>query len=179
MEEEEEGCYSNTGTIDVTDKKCPKTDEVCCKNPNFRATKCPKLIKKDEGEPKGPVTGRDPERPENWETCGRNGTGGLILTGTDDLATAQPGEFPHMCVIYRSVCLPLAASAHSPPAQDHLRTESLRRRSFSHCSKQAADCGPQVLGRVSRKINKACGKNSLQEQGRDHGPEGQDQPRQH
>jgi len=103
VEEEEEGCYSNTGTIDVTDKKCPKTDEVCCKNPNFRATKCPKLIKKDEGEPKGPVTGRDPERPENWETCGRNGTGGLILTGTDDLATAQPGEFPHMCVIYRII----------------------------------------------------------------------------
>merc|ERR1712038_1511315 len=35
-DEEELGCVRNSGTIDVSDKKCPKTDEVCCKNPNFR-----------------------------------------------------------------------------------------------------------------------------------------------
>lgn len=93
VEEEEEGCVRNSGTIDVSDKKCPKTDEVCCKNPNFRANHC-------EPDVKPPVDG---EEKDDWNKCGRNGTGTLTLSGSDDPTLAQPGEFPHMCIIYRVV----------------------------------------------------------------------------
>ena len=95
MEEEELGCRRNSGILDVTDKKCPKTDQVCCKRPNYRAKKC-------EPSPAPPST-----QPESdWSSCGRNGTGRLLLSGSDDPSLAQPGEFPHMCVIYRSVLSP-------------------------------------------------------------------------
>ena len=40
-----------------------------------------------------------------WDQCGRNGAGRLLISGSDDPTLAQPGEFPHMCVIYRSVSL--------------------------------------------------------------------------
>ena len=94
VEEEERGCRRNSGTIDVTDKKCPKTDEVCCKRPNYRAKQCELT----------PAPAPSPTQPESeWSSCGRNGTGRLLLSGSDDLTLAQPGEFPHMCVIYRSV----------------------------------------------------------------------------
>ena len=104
VEEEEQGCRRNSGTIDVTDKKCPKTDEVCCKRPNYRAKQC------ELSQAPAP----SPSLPESeWSSCGRNGTGRLLLSGSDDLTLAQPGEFPHMCVIYRSVCLS-ATSLQSP-----------------------------------------------------------------
>ena len=100
-DEEELGCVHNSGTIDVTDKKCPKTDEVCCKNPNFRATQCGQF-------PENPKKKKEPDAvspsDSEWSRCGRNGTGRLVLSGSDDPTLAQPGEFPHMCVIYRSVC---------------------------------------------------------------------------
>ena len=96
--ESEEGCVHNSGIIDVTDKKCPKANEVCCKNPNYRATKCKEI-------PTAPKPNKKTRNEEVWESCGRNGTGGLVLTGIDDPSTAQPGEFPHMCVIYRSATL--------------------------------------------------------------------------
>merc|ERR1719411_431437 len=80
LEEEELGCRRNSGTIDLSDKKCPKVDEVCCKKPNYRAKQC------------DPVT---QERPQNltltapslkteWSRCGRNGSGRLNITGSDD-----------------------------------------------------------------------------------------------
>merc|ERR1711953_873089 len=90
VEEEELGCRRNSGILDVTDKKCPKTDQVCCKRPNYRAKKC-------EPSPAPPST----QTESDWSSCGRNGTGRLLLSGSDDPSLAQPGEFPHMCVIYR------------------------------------------------------------------------------
>ena len=102
MEEEEDDCVSNSGTIDVTDKKCPKTDEVCCKYPDFRANKCSAIQKKTPAPPVVSGTQEPSDPATDWEQCGRNGTGKLVLSGIeDDPTTAQPGEFPHMCVIYR------------------------------------------------------------------------------
>ena len=49
---------------------------------------------------------RDPFDSEDYSQCGRNASGVLTFTGTDKSFTepqyeAQPGEFPHMCVIFR------------------------------------------------------------------------------
>ena len=33
--------------------------------------------------------------------CGRNSSGSINITGLENQFEAQPGEFPHMCVIYR------------------------------------------------------------------------------
>ena len=90
------GCRRNSGIIDVTDKKCPKTDEVCCKRPNYRAKQCSKLTNPDPSSPRN-------QSQSDWSTCGRNASGILLLSGSEDPSLAQPGEFPHMCVIYRSV----------------------------------------------------------------------------
>ena len=92
LEEEELGCSRNSGTIDLSDKKCPKVDEVCCKKPNYRAKQC---------DPVNQAPPQNLTRAE-WGSCGRNGSGRLLLSGSDDPSLAQPGEFPHMCVIYRS-----------------------------------------------------------------------------
>ena len=152
FEEEEQQCSSNSGTIDVTDKKCPKADEVCCKRPNYRATKCSQFQKPPSKPTPTPGTPSDPQEPSepttDWAQCGRNGTGKIVLSGIEnDSNTAQPGEFPHMCVIYRSVPLhPPVPSLSSP--QDAVRTESIRRWSLPHRTQQAAHCGSQVLGRV-------------------------------
>jgi len=91
LEEEELGCSRNSGTIDLSDKKCPKVDEVCCKKPNYRAKQC---------DPVNQAPPQNLTRAE-WGSCGRNGSGRLLLSGSDDPSLAQPGEFPHMCVIYR------------------------------------------------------------------------------
>jgi len=78
-------CAMRGGTIDVSDTKCESTEHVCCKRPNYQIPGC-SLIK-----------GRE------YDECGRTG---VVLTVTgeqreDDKTTAQPGEFPHMCVVYR------------------------------------------------------------------------------
>ena len=127
FEEEEQQCSSNSGTIDVTDKKCPKADEVCCKRPNYRATKCSQFQKPPSKPTPTAGTPSDPKEPSDpttdWAQCGRNGKGRIVLSGIEnDSNTAQPGEFPHMCVIYRSVPL------HPPvPSLSLLRTLSGQR----------------------------------------------------
>ena len=161
-DEEELGCVRNSGTIDVSDKKCPNTDEVCCKNPNFRAQQCerfpkPRPTPKPESDPaQDSINETGGGLTMDWKRCGRNGAGRLNISGSDDPTLAQPGEFPHMGVIYRSV-----SSAQSDrqrtvvsPPQGPGWSESLHWRGLSHCSKQAADCGPQVLCGVSGHRNK-------------------------
>ena len=79
-------CAKRGGTIDVSDTKCDQSDYVCCKKPNFQIELCP--LEKD-----GPKYGE----------CGRTGTV-FKVTGeakVEDRTSAQPGEFPHMCVVYK------------------------------------------------------------------------------
>ena len=39
---------------------------------------------------------------EDFAICGRNPLkGGLSITGQNDPLFAKPGEFPHMCIIYK------------------------------------------------------------------------------
>jgi len=85
-------CVETSGTLDASDSKCSeeKVDYVCCKKPNFRAKKCT--------GPKRPTT---EVKASGYSQCGRSSSG-LKITGLDkDSQDAQPGEFPHMCVIYR------------------------------------------------------------------------------
>jgi len=90
-------CGVVSGTLDLSDKKCSDAgrDHVCCKKPDFRVKKC------------DPIN-RDPFDSKDYSQCGRNASGVLTFTGTDKSFTepqyeAQPGEFPHMCVIYRKI----------------------------------------------------------------------------
>merc|ERR1711915_235533 len=84
-------CAEPSGTVDASDSKCDKPDYVCCKKPNFRATKCtPENRRRKTGGEK-----------EKLSQCGR-ASAVLTITGKDrDSQEANPGEFPHMCVIYR------------------------------------------------------------------------------
>ena len=90
-------CGVVSGTLDLSDKKCSDAgrDHVCCKRPDFKIKKCKDIV-------------RDPPVDnEDFSQCGRNASGVLRFTGTDKSFTeaqyeAQPGEFPHMCVIFRS-----------------------------------------------------------------------------
>ena len=76
-------CAKRGGTIDVSDTKCDNVDHVCCQKPNLKIQLCkPRL---------------DPL--SKFDDCGRTGSG-LKVTG-DDKTSAQPGEFPHMCVVYK------------------------------------------------------------------------------
>merc|ERR1711892_1336885 len=84
-------CIETSGSLDASDSKCDKIDEVCCKKPNFRATKCTPTTR--------PV--QKPETKGRFSQCGRSASN-LKITGQDkDSQDAQPGEFPHMCVVYR------------------------------------------------------------------------------
>jgi len=84
-------CIEAGGTLDASDRKCEKVDEVCCQKPNFRATKCTK-----DTRPTQTVVTK-----EKFAKCGRSSPA-LEITGQEkDTKDAQPGEFPHMCVIYR------------------------------------------------------------------------------
>ena len=137
------GCRRNSGIIDVTDKKCPKTDEVCCKRPNYRAKQCDPVSVPVNANLSSPLS--------DWSSCGRNASGILVLSGSEDSSLAQPGEFPHMCVIYRSVShlSLLSLLTGLSPHQDPAWPEGLHWRGLSHRSKQTADRGSQVLGGVS------------------------------
>ena len=77
-------CSATSGILDASDSQCDQVDYVCCKHPNIRATKCK------------PVGGR----PE-FDQCGRSSTR-LKITGQNKKdRNAQPGEFTHMCAVYR------------------------------------------------------------------------------
>jgi len=82
-------CVTRQGTLDSTDRKCPNEGDVCCKNPN--------LSKKSTKEP-------CPEEL-HFSECGRSLEAGLKISGGDfdKKKKAQPGEFPHMCIIYKMV----------------------------------------------------------------------------
>jgi len=83
-------CVETGGILDASDRKCEKIDEVCCKNPNFRATKCTTDTRL-----------RNQPKEKGLAQCGRSSPS-LQITGRDkESKDAQPGEFPHMCVIYR------------------------------------------------------------------------------
>jgi len=79
--------------LDLSDRKCDKLEHVCCKKPNFRAGNPNKGI---ERPPKTDAR----NKINTLSKCGRIDDENIKLTGTDE-NTAQPGEFPHMCVIYR------------------------------------------------------------------------------
>lgn len=79
-------CGQTTGTLDASDSKCEKIDYVCCKHPDLKATNC-----------RRPNLNNNPE----FAQCGRS-SARLKITGQKaEDRNAQPGEFPHMCVIYR------------------------------------------------------------------------------
>ena len=106
LEEEENQCGRLSGTLDVTDKKCDKYDHVCCKRPNFRISKCPEIIRPNERRPISNVEDNEVDTYGQWDQCGRNASGSIVITGTDSSYDgfdfeAQPGEFPHMCIIFR------------------------------------------------------------------------------
>ena len=106
-------CGVVSGTLDLSDKKCSDAgrDHVCCKKPDFRIKKCDVSINLIFFDRMcciylfKPID-RDPFDSEDYSQCGRNASGVLTFTGTDKSFTepqyeAQPGEFPHMCVIFR------------------------------------------------------------------------------
>jgi len=91
-------CVEPKGVVDLSDYKCEKRGVVCCKHPNRSLKPCG--IKTEE-------TCRDDEKKKEYEKCGR------IITETDlkfisgenstdkNGGLTHPGEFPHMCLIYR------------------------------------------------------------------------------
>merc|ERR1711936_1077265 len=92
---DDDQCGLVSGTLDLSDKKCEDfgRDHVCCKKPDFRVKKCKDID-------------RNPVNNGDYSQCWRNASGILTFSGTDKSFTAaqyeaQPGEFPHMCVIYR------------------------------------------------------------------------------
>ena len=98
QEEVDNQCGVLSGTLDVTDTKCSDfgRDHVCCRKPNFRKESC-------EIQNGGVIPRPD---SQDWAQCGRNASGSLTFTGGDQSFEgnefeAQPGEFPHTCVIYR------------------------------------------------------------------------------
>jgi len=84
-------CVEAGGILDASDRKCKKTDEVCCQRPNFRATKCT-----TETRPRNTQ-----DTNKRFSQCGRSSPTIKVTGQEDDSQNADPGEFPHMCVIYR------------------------------------------------------------------------------
>merc|ERR1712110_626618 len=98
LDRDDRQCGVVSGTLDLSDKKCSDAgrDHVCCKKPDFRIKKC------------NDIDRTPPVDNEDFSQCGRNASGVLRFTGTDKSFTAaqyeaQPGEFPHMCVIFRII----------------------------------------------------------------------------
>jgi len=84
-------CSEVAGTLDVSDQKCDNLEDVCCQRPNFRAEPCTEV--------RPPKFNED----EKWQQCGRSQVK-ISLSGLPDdvdKTSAQPGEFPHMCIVYR------------------------------------------------------------------------------
>jgi len=88
--DDDDKCSAVAGTLDRSDQKCPNIQDVCCQRPNFRAEPC---------------TEAKPPKFDPVGECGRSQVklsfSGISASEQD--TTAQPGEFPHMCVIYRIV----------------------------------------------------------------------------
>ena len=74
-------------TLDASDTKCPESNQICCKNPDFTARRC------DPATPRG---------SDRWGSCGRNDSAEVLtLSALSVERASQPGEFPHMCIIYK------------------------------------------------------------------------------
>jgi len=78
-------CVKLEGTLDASDDKCETEGHVCCKDPDVNARKCKE------------------EKHDDFSKCGRTSQKTKI-TKLDSKAkgSAQPGEFTHMCVIYKN-----------------------------------------------------------------------------
>ena len=88
LRESSENCINvNVVTLDASDTKCPESDQICCKKPDLKARRC------------------DPARPrglDRWGLCGRNDSAEVLtLSALSVERASQPGEFPHMCIIYK------------------------------------------------------------------------------
>ena len=102
-----------TVTLDASDEKCPKSNQVCCKNPDLEIELCPHPptppppteLPKTKGGSNPPTPPPPPKDP--WAACGRSLDSKVTISNLgrgEDLASgvdSQPGEFPHMCVIYK------------------------------------------------------------------------------
>ena len=103
-----------TVTLDASDEKCPKSNQVCCKNPDLEIKLCLPRVPRQQTTTTDPPTdtqdGTDPPPPplkDPYAACGRSLDSKVTITnlgrGQDlsSLKYSQPGEFPHMCVIYK------------------------------------------------------------------------------
>jgi len=83
-------------TLDLSDTKCPDEDQICCRRPNFR--KEPPI----EDRPVDEKQRREvKEEAIEFSKCGRSPKTHITLTGLGP-DQAQLGEFPHMCVLFRT-----------------------------------------------------------------------------
>jgi len=98
--DDDECCIEPHGTIDLGDLKCPKRGEVCCKHPDYSRKAC--------GINSG-CSGGDSEversKEADYSRCGRivgNNTNIKVTLNGEEVAKdiAQPGEFPHMCLLF-------------------------------------------------------------------------------
>ena len=91
-------CAEIKGTLDVSDTKCEKASDICCQNPDFTMKTC------------GVFSGclQENEIATDY-ACGRVRTDFNLrivdsAASQDDNRTfIQPGEFPHMCLVYQKV----------------------------------------------------------------------------
>jgi hypothetical protein len=91
-------CTERAGNLDLSDQKCAARNEVCCQLPDYRVKACGIQTRCDEPVP---LAGG-----EDLEQCGRVPKQlSLKLTASKNEESekflAQPGEFPHMCLLYR------------------------------------------------------------------------------
>ena len=88
-------CAEIKGTLDVSDTKCDKINHVCCRNPDLTLKTC------------GVFSSCPDSKPMTDFNCGgvRTNFELRIIDSSDPSRQvfAQPGEFPHMCLIYRLV----------------------------------------------------------------------------
>merc|ERR1711936_154184 len=83
-------------TLDLSDHKCDKEDQICCKRPNYRVER-PNRVKRVEDKEEEEVV----EEIVEYSKCGRSPKSQITLTGLAP-DQAQIAEFPHMCVLFRT-----------------------------------------------------------------------------
>jgi len=122
-DEDPDCCTSRSGILDLSDQKCKGDSSsnsanqglnVCCRGPNFRVKTC--TIKSNCQQAVGVTPSENTKggntpatTPNAFAECGRIVTNtSLRLTGLPDVravggSLSQPGEFPHMCLVYRTI----------------------------------------------------------------------------
>jgi len=85
-------CAKRRGVIDLTDRICEKRTEVCCRDPDFSSALLCGIHSKCQDE-----------KEEDYKQCGRIITENQIKVNgglrRGNVNTAQPGEFPHVCMV--------------------------------------------------------------------------------